>query len=271
MKRAERFYNLFLELEKNREIKLIKFWTIYFNTTDLMYIYKYLNNLYKEILLLENDIKEIKLEKNRQFIIVLSNLKQLLEITIINNEIKTLPLIRHIPDINSFFEIVISIYKSNGLDDENEVPLVDLDGFKNMLKEEIKNLKDSDLTIEDKDFFLSLFEDFDEAIAMYKISGLDSFTNAIKKNLCKLKVIDEDIKENDKENDKFQPYVKASKKILGITFTWIIQYGKKKVNNILEHKITKIIESRAQKWKDGTDSSKEEDDIIDANLEENTN
>src|SRR5690554_1839166 len=107
MKRAERFYNLFLELEKNKEIKLVKFWTIYFNTTDLMYIYKYLNNLYREIHLLENDIKKINLEKNKQFITVLLTLKQLLEITTLNNEIKSLPLINRIPDINSFFEIVI--------------------------------------------------------------------------------------------------------------------------------------------------------------------
>ncbi|RXJ94027.1 hypothetical protein CRU94_09355 [Arcobacter sp. AHV-9/2010] len=263
MKRAERFYNLFLELEKNKEIKLVKFWTIYFNTTDLMYIYKYLNNLYREIHLLENDIKKINLEKNKQFITVLLTLKQLLEITTLNNEIKSLPLINRIPDINSFFEIVITIYKSNELNDEDEVPLVDLDNFKNMLEKEIENLKGSDLIIEDKDFFLSLFEDFDEAIAMYKISGLESFNNAIKKNLCKLKVIDEDIK----ENDKFQPYIKASKKILGTTFFWIIQYGKKKANNILEHKITNLIENKIEEWKDIDKPSSDSDDTIDVEIE----
>lgn len=265
MKRAERFYNLFLELEKNKEIKLVKFWTIYFNTTDLMYIYKYLNNLYREIHLLENDIKKINLEENKQFITVLSSLKQLLQITTMNNEIKSLTsIIGHIPDINSFFQIVINIYKSNELNDENEVPLVDLDNFKNMLEEEIKNLKDSDLIIEDKDFFLSIFEDFDEAIAMYKISGLESFNNAIKKNLCKLKVIDEDIK----ENDKFQPYIKASKKILGTTFFWIIQYGKKQVNNILEHKLTKFIENKTEEWKNIDKPSSDSDDAIDAEVED---
>lgn len=265
MKRAERFYNLFLELEKNKEIKLVKFWTIYFNTTDLMYIYKYLNNLYREIHLLENDIKKINLEKNKQFITVLSSLKQLLQITTMNNEIKSLTsIIGHIPDINSFFQIVINIYKSNELNDENEVPLVDLDNFKNMLEEEIKNLKDSDLIIEDKDFFLSIFEDFDEAIAMYKISGLESFNNAIKKNLCKLKVIDEDIK----KDDKFEPYIKASKKILGITSSWIIQYAKKEINNLLEHTITKYIENKAEEWKNIDKPSSDSDDTIDVDVED---
>lgn len=264
MRRAERVYNLFLELEKHKNFILIDFWEIYFNTKNRMYIYKYLGNLYKEVYLLENDIKEINLGSNKQFITVLSTLKQLLEITIFNNQIKTLSLINSIPDINSFFEIVITIYKSNELDDEDEIPLVDLDDFKNMLEEEIKNLKDSDLNIEDKDFFLSLFEDFDEAIAMYKISGLESFNNAIKKNLCKLKVIDEDIK----ENDKFQPYIKASKKILGTTFFWIIQYGKKKANNILEHKITNLIENKIEEWKNIDKPSSGSDDTIDAEVED---
>lgn len=267
MRRAERVYNLFLELEKHKDYQLISFWEIYFNTKNRMYIYRYLGNLYKEVYLLENDMKEIKLEKNNQFKVVLSFLKKLLEYSDLTQKVHFIGLMDNITSIKSFFEIVITIYQTNDLLDENEIPLVDLDSFRNILGEEIKNLKDSDLTIEDKDFFLSLFEDFDEAIAMYKISGLDSFNNAIKKNLCKLKVIDEDIK----ENNKFQPYVKFSKKILGITVTWIIQYGKKKANNILDHKITKLIEDKAQKWKDGTDSSKEEDDIIDANLEEDVN
>ncbi|MDN5093398.1 hypothetical protein [Aliarcobacter butzleri] len=264
MRRAERVYNLFLELEKYKDFRLIDFWERYFNTKDRRYIYKYLGNLYKEVYLLENDMKEIKLEKNSQFKMILSFLKTLLEYSDLTKEIKSTSLMNNITSIKSFFEIVTNIYHSKNLIDENEIPLVDLDNFKNMLEEEIKNLKDSDLTIEDKDFFLSLFEDFDEAIAMYKISGLDSFNSSIKKNLCKLKVIDEDIK----ENDKFQPYIKASKKILGTTFSWIIQYGKKKANNILDHKITKFIENKIEEWKNIDKPSSDSDDTIDAELED---
>ncbi|MCT7619155.1 hypothetical protein [Aliarcobacter butzleri] len=263
MRRAERIHNLFLELEKHKEYKLITFWEIYFNTKNRMYIYKYLSNLYNEIYLLKNDMKEIKLEENNQFKTTLSFLITLLEYSDFTKEIKLIGLMNNISSIKSFFEIVTTIYQLNNLVDEDEISLVDLDNFKNMLEEEIENLKKSDLSIEDKYFFLSLFEDFDEAIALYKISGLDAFNNSIKKNLCKLKIIDEGIK----ENDKFQPYIKASKKILGITFTWIMQYSKKKINNVLEHNVTKFIEEKAEEWKNLDEISNINSNTIDAEIE----
>lgn len=263
MRRAERIYKLFLELEMNKDFKLIDFWKTYFDVKDRIHLYKNLSNLCEEVYLLERDIKEINLENNNQFKTTLSSLKNLLEYSDLTKEIKLLGVMNNISNIKSFFEIVLAIYQSKNLLDEDEIPLDILNNFKNMLEEEIRNLNNSDLDIEDKNFFLTFFKDFYEAISLYKISGLDAFDNAIKKNLCKIKVIDED----SKEYTKFKPFIKVSKKILGITFTWLIQYSKKKVDNILEHKITKFIEDKAQEWKDGDDTSGE-DNIIDANLEE---
>lgn len=265
MKRADRFHILFKKLNESQGNSLINFWSIYFSTNDRIYIYKYISILLKEVDFLEKDLKNLKLENNTQAKLVLNTLRQILKFNNLNELVGKTFLLSKYSDINSFFEIVLSIYESNQLNNEIDISQVDLDNFKDMIEEEIKKLIESDINIDEKEFFLNLFEDFSDAILMYKISGLSAFDNAIKKNLCKLKFIIED-----KELSKLKPFINVSKKIIGITFSWIIKYGKNKVNNILEHKMTKLIEDTVNEWKNTDKPSNDnlrEDLIEEAEIE----
>lgn len=247
MRSSERLHNLLIEIEKAKKESLIVFWKKYFDVNDIFEVYEKLIYVKKEIDLFESELKDLNLNENKQFIKTLNTLNTIVSFQCLTNNVENQSFMKveNINTIYSSFEIFKTFADAKHIDTtiEENISQEELDEFKELLQKTILDLENSDLEKEDKKFLLEVFKDFDNALSLYKINGLESFIDAIRKNLCKLKLIEEA-----KLDERYNKYRNHLKKIAGTVFNWSIKYIKNKTIGLIESKAVKFIEEHAEEW-----------------------
>lgn len=274
MRRVDRIHELFLKLNENKEKSFYVFWKTYFDVENTIEIFKKLVYLEKEVRLFELELKSLRLDQNQEFIKTINTLNSIilnrsLDVNIINQSymqennfnllLASLSMFKTFADANHIESII-----------EDDIPEKELSEFKKYVEDLIKSLNDSNIDEADKKIFLELYNNFVEALSLYKINGLEAFEEAIRKNICKMQLIQDSI-----NDDKYEFYKNGAKKITGIVFSWSIKYIRKKVLGIIDNKIVKYIEEHVDEWKalpfngDSKKNSNDvEDDAIDAEIED---
>lgn len=250
MTSVTRLYNLFKELESRKEEQVLIAWKYIFNTTDIFEVYNYLSNVNKELQLLENELIEKKLIDNNQFKNIIYTINTIINHPFLTQQISQISVMNpnNIKKVNDGFKALQTFIDAQilKLKFEEEVDVEKFDKFKKMLNETIDDIENSNLDDEEKTIFLSIFYDFNKAISLYKINGLDAFLEVIRNDLCKIKMVDElkNVDDNT-EYDKFK--ILITKSISEVWF-WIQIYQKvdntvtlgSKVYGYLKNKISEI-------------------------------
>ena len=228
MTSVTRLHNLFKELEVRKEEEVLKSWKNIFNTSNIFEVYNYLSSVNKELELLEHELTEKKLINNTQFKNIINTINMVINHPHLTQRISQIPVM--IPDnivkVNIAFESLQTFIDAQLLElkFEKEVEEDKFDNFKNIINETIEKIENSDMSDEDKKIFLSVFYDFNKAISLYKIKGLDAFWEVIQNDICKIKIINKF--EDEQENGTYNKLKTVLLNSLNEVWFWIQIYQK---------------------------------------------
>ena len=265
MKRVERIKNLLNELDVNKDKSFYSFWIEFFEVDNIISIYIKLIYLKKEVDLFEEELKELKLEENTQFIEVVKTLNQIVNMRNFDATIRNCIFMQ--PQNFNTIIVTLDIFKTfadakhiHNIE-EDDISEEDLEEFKDLINSLIKNLSITNMNNEDREFFIDFYSDFNEALSLYKINGLSIFVNIIRKNICKIKIIND---ENEFENT----HKNGAKKIVGIVFSWSIKYLRNKALGVIDSQIVKYLENEAEEWSKLPSFKEDNIDVIDGEIED---
>lgn len=213
MTSVTRLHNLFKELESRKEEQVLIVWKNIFETADMFEVYNYLSKVNQEILLLKNELTERKLIVDRQYENIINTLNTIINHPHLTQKVSQITVMNpdNIVKVNMSFESLQTFINADilKLKYEEEVAEDKFDSFKDMINETIEAVENSNLENEEKAVFLSILYDFNKAISLYKVNGLDAFIEVIKNDLCKIKMID-DVSDNNTEYNKFKILIEKS-------------------------------------------------------------
>lgn len=269
MTRAERLEKLIIELkEEINKVSLFEFWRKYFNVVEITAIYEHLIVLKKEILLFEKEITKFGLKNNSSTKKVLHLLNSIVD----KNSLSTINKdgIYHQSNfiaVLDSFEMIKVIYR-NEIKEDN-IPKNEFDELKKSVDEMIKKIESSKMLDEEKIAFLEFFNDINKSLSIYKISGINGFFEVVQKNICKIKLL-EDILINEDKNAK-KEYIDFAKNVVGTIGGWTIRFLKKKakntakvIENTFDNEIVLYLENKLNglKTKENTDEKIEEAEVL---------
>lgn len=228
MTRAERLHNLLKEIKNREKQPLITIWKEIFEVSDIFEIYENLVYVKKEIDAFELEIKKLNLNNNQQFKNIINALNTIVQFPALNSNIDNQAIMKneYINILFASFDMFNSFAKAQHvrLENEENVPEDKFENFRESIKQAIDEIEASDIPINDKSIFLSIFHDLNKATSLYKINGLKSFMEVIHNNICKIRMIDESIgKDSSGSYNNFKTLVdKAIKEV----WFWVNLYSK---------------------------------------------
>lgn len=252
MTSVTRLKNLLDLLNENEKIKILDAWQNIFNIPDIFQVYVHLSQVKVEIELLEKELIESKLINNDDYKNIITSFTGIISHPYLSQTVNQIPLMnkdnttRLSISLNSLETFNTAGYIKFKY--EEEVESDKFDNFKNSILETIEKIEASDMPLEDKKIFLSIFYDFNKAISLYKINGLDAFWEVVQNNICKIKMIDDTFSDND---NKYKEIKGVLLKSLDEVWFWIQMYQKvdstlkiaSKAYGYLKNKVTELTEN----------------------------
>lgn len=252
MTSVSRLKSLLEDLENRSDKKVLNTWYEIFSITTIFEVYDHLRYLGKEINSLEEELIKNKLIDNPDYKNIISSFNGIVQHIHMTQTISQISFMNK----ENIMKLKISLNSLETLNNaghlkfkfESDVKEEEFDNFKNSVNETIEKIENSDMPDEDKKIFLSIFYDFNKAISLYKINGLDSFWEVIENNICKIKLIDEI--EDGQENSNYNELKTILLKSLNEVWYWIQVYQKidqtlkigSKVYGYIKDKVSELIE-----------------------------
>lgn len=253
MTSVTRLKNLLDELVSNNSNKVLDAWLNILEVSTIFEVYEHLQNIDKEIDLLEEELTRNKLIDNPDYKNIINSFNGIIRHMHMTQTINQISFMNQ----DNIMRLNISLnsletFNSAGhlkFKFENEVEEEKFEDLKKSINETIEKIENSNMPEEDKKIFLSIFYDFNKAISLYKINGLDSFWEVIQNNICKLKFIDE--VENNSENSIYFELKDVLTKSINEVWYWIQIYQKidqtakiaSKAYGFIKNKITELSEN----------------------------
>jgi len=183
MTRADRLHDLLKILKDKEQEALLKVWKDIFEVSNIIEVYERLVYVKKEIDLFELDIKTLNLERNPQFQDIIKSLNYIINFPSINANLQNQAFMKN-ENINilfASFDMFRSFSEAQHIEliVEDDIPTDEFDEFKNMLRQTIEDLHNSDLASSERVIFLSIFNDIEKALSLYQINGINAFMDAI--------------------------------------------------------------------------------------------
>lgn len=251
MTTVTRLQILLKELQSRQDKKVLQTWQEIFEVSTIFEIYEHLFNVSKEIDLLEQELTKNELIDNPDYKNIVNSFNGIVNHIHMTQTIKQISYMNpeNIMKLNISLGTLITMNDKSHLKFkfENEVDEEKFNNFKNSINDTIEEIENSDMPDEDKKIFLSIFYDFNKAISLYRINGLDAFWDVIQNNICKIKMIGEF---DDKEN-KYDNLKSITLKSLNEIWFWIQIYQKtdaslrlgKKAYGYLKDNVLKLTEN----------------------------
>ena len=267
MTRAERLHSLLKDIKSKEAKSLINTWREIFEVSNIFEIYERLIYVKKEIDYFESEIKKLNLNNNQQFKDIITTLNLIVAFPTLNASINNQTVMKNetINIVFASFSIYQSISEAQHIDLEIEenIPEEEFNSFKENIDNIIKEINNSDISKHDKNIFLSIFNDINKAISLYKINGLNAFMEVIRNNVCKITMVSD----NDREDSHTKKFTTITKSTISKIYNWSKLYIKKKAINSIELQAIKFLDDKISKWEEEPSVSSKEDttaaDIID--------
>lgn len=236
-------------LKENEKIKILDTWKKIFEVSDIFEVYEHLIKVKVEIDLLEKELIESKLIENDDYKNIITSFNSIISYPHSTQTISQIPFMnkdnvsRLSISLNSLETFITAGHIKFKY--EEEVESDKFDNFKNSILETIEKIETSDMPEEDKKILLSIFYDFNKAISLYKINGLDAFWEVVQNNICKIKMIDDIFSSNDSNYKEIKEVLLKS---LNEVWFWIQMYQKvdstikiaSKTYGYLKNKVTEL-------------------------------
>ncbi len=251
MTRVTRLRKLFEELKKYEKLVLIEAWKKIFDVEDTIDVYERLIEVKKEIISFENDLTKLQLSNSEQFKRGISVLKSIINHTNFQTTVSSFGFMK--PDqynrTKDSFEMIEAVVNTGHilLESEDTVPKDKFTNFIYSIKKTIEEIEASAMNAEDKEIFLSIFYDFNKAISLYKICGLNAFLNTIQNNICKMILIDKNIDKNEGTYYRFKLMLNS---IVEEVVFWIAMYKKMEPLAKLAGRSYQYLKEMASEWVD---------------------
>ncbi len=252
MTSVSRLKSLLEDLENRSDKKVLNTWYEIFSITTIFEVYDHLSHVGKEIDSLEEELIKNKLIDNPDYKNIISSFNGIVQHIHMTQTISQISFMNK----ENIMKLKISLNSLETLNNaghlrfkfESDVKEEEFDNFKNSINETIEKIENSDMPDEDKKIFLSIFYDFNKAISLYKINGLNSFWEVIENNICKIKLIDEI--ENSQENGNYNELKRVLINSLNEVWYWIQIYQKADQTLKVSSKIYGYIKSKVSELTD---------------------
>jgi len=240
-------------LENKKETQILNAWKTIFEVSTLFEVYEHLQSIGKEVNILEKELIQNKLIDNDDYKNIISSFHGIINYMHMTQKVNQIILMspENVMKLNMSLNSLKTIVDTGhfSFKFEDEVDEDKFNNFKNSINETIEEIENSDMPDEDKKIFLSIFYDFNKAISLYKINGLDSFMEVIENNICKIKMIDELANKGNKSYNKYKDIILKS---LNEVWFWIKIYQKvdqtlklgTKIYGYLKDKVTELVENQ---------------------------
>ena len=208
MTRGERIYSVFKELHSNPNQPLMDRWKKTFNTDEIFDVYFFLERLYNEILIYEEELKKFNVPQE-----IYNPVIEKLKALILNYNFSN-----HLSNFAMSPELLARFYGFSFQGQNEETFEINLNEELEIMQNSLKEVKNSELRL----ILNDILQTINRLQTLPKISGKSSVEDTFKELFCKTKINIDEINKAPKEYKKalITAYTKIDK-IISFTEKWI--------------------------------------------------